>query len=355
MPRLQSARRVQTRRHVRRLALALTLNGCAPKLAHETAEVPIRMAAIERGRLIAVDETGNRQSFLTEEGLVDMTPAASSDGKRLAFARGKTSGDIHVYVMDARLGSTPRAVTVGQGQFVGPAWVGDELIVAGRVRDQFELFRIRQELPTEPVRLTTSADDELMPAVAPSGVIAFTRHTNGTTQIWERLPDGNERRATTGDADSSPTYRADGALVFARPVVRAKATGTFADSDLWLRDTSGERVLVPLDGTDESGAVFSRDGRYMFFSSVLRASSTQETEPTRLSEAVAFVDLSDDKATVRVLRDSVGWTRRKTPAIFAARLDATQLNSAPPYHESLLKVLVDAVEANRLRQREASP
>ena len=129
--------------------------------------------------------------------------------------------------------------------------------------------------PGELTRLTHGPGHEVTPAVAPDGTVIYAAVTPDAerreieTHLEERAPDGAIRALTAGPADSSPAVSPDGArLAFARPAVH----GGKPDSELWLmvRATGAIAPLVDLPLTDESGPVWSRDGRFVFATSVLR-------------------------------------------------------------------------------------
>jgi hypothetical protein len=84
--------------------------------------------------------------------------------------------------------------------------------------------------------------------------------------------------------------------------------------------------------------VWSRDGRFVFATSVLRG------EHSVLFSSVIYVDLRAATPIARMLRDRAGAAARLTPAITAAALDAAALDAAPEYLPELARIVAGALE-----------
>jgi hypothetical protein len=122
--------------------------------------------------------------------------------------------------------------------------------------------------------------------------------------------------------------------------VRPEQHGATPDADLWLvprnnHDPATKLADLPL--TDEGGPVWSRDGRFVFATSLLRGA-----EGNPLFSSVIVIDLQDHVA--RILEDRVGPISRLTPAIVAPRLDAKALDSDPEYLPELARITQRAIE-----------
>jgi Tol biopolymer transport system component len=203
-----------------------------------------------------------------------------------------------------------------------------------------------------PVQLTDSPAHEVTPAVAADGAVVYAAVTPKggravESRLEERAPDGTIRALTEGPADAAPAISPDGAsIAFARPAVHEGVP----HSELWRVPRRGGEatLLVGLPLTDESGPVWSRDGRFVFATSVLRGASGQP-----LFSSVVHVDLLEVPAKARILRDRAGAIARLTPAVAAARLDATALRGAPEYLPELSRIVASAVaEAQAKAQAE---
>jgi len=346
------------------------LAGCAgrpvpdPPAAAPAAD-RIAIIASERGtegaRLVAIDEHGDRQFELVQPaaGLSrDTNPAVSPDGAWIAFAssRGRPLDQTSLWIAPAGVATEPRRLTDGAGLDAQPVWLPDGsgiVFASTRAHGNFDLWRITVHAgqPGELVQLTHGAGHEVTPAVARDGTIVYAAvtpdepHRQIESHLEQRAPDGEIRALTSGPADSSPAVSPDGTkLVFARPVVHAGA----ADSELWLMDraTGAVAPLVDLPLTDESGPVWSRDGRFVFATSVLRGEAGRV-----VFSSIIHVDRRDAPAVARILEDRVGAIVRLTPAVTATPLDAAALHGDPEYLPELARIMSRAIE----QQRGAAP
>src|SRR5439155_13744189 len=138
-----------------------------------------------------------------------------------------------------------------------------------------------------------------MPSVARDGTIYFTwinPAADGAVEsrLMARLPDGTLRSITEGPADSSPAISPDGAtLVFSRPSPSAR------DADLWQMPAIGAAAepLLVLPQTDEGGPAWSRDGRYVFATSIYWSTGFDEQGATAprapLLSSVSAIDMRE--------------------------------------------------------------
>jgi hypothetical protein len=104
--------------------------------------------------------------------------------------------------------------------------------------------------------------------------------------------------------------------------------------------------LVDLPLTDESGPVWSRDGRFVFATSVLRGADGRV-----VFSSIIHVDLRDHPPVARILEDRVGAIVRLTPAVTATPLDATALHGDPEYLPELARIMSQQID----QQRQATP
>jgi len=170
------------------------------------------------------------------------------------------------------------------------------------------------------------------------------------SRLEERAPDGTIREVTPGPADSAPALSPDGArLVFARPVAR---TESLVDSDLWIVPRAGgaPSVLVDLPLTDESGPVWSRDGRYVFATSVLRGADGHA-----VFSSVICIDTREPRPVARLLEDRVGPIARLTPAVASATLDDAALHADPEYLPELARIMARPIVESKEQRKEPAP
>jgi Tol biopolymer transport system component len=188
--------------------------------------------------------------------------------------------------------------------------------------------------------------------VASDGRIAYAAITpaagGGATSRIEVLGAGGEVSVVTqGPGDATPSWSPDGTrIAFSGP--HARDGGVF-DADLWWTAATGGQVHIALDapGTDEAGPVWSRDGRWLFATSLVRKPDTGEA----LLSSVVHVDLTASKPQVRMLVDRAGAVARLAPALAPVTLDAAALTANPDYRTELTRILRRAADRH---QRDAA-
>ena len=108
--------------------------------------------------------------------------------------------------------------------------------------------------------------------------------------------------------------------------------------------------VVDLPLTDESGPVWSPDGRYLFATSVLRGA-----EGNVVFSSVIVIDTKARHRVARLLADRAGAVARLTPAIARADLDAAALASDPEYLPELARIMAGAVVHQQQEQQQSTP
>lgn len=356
------------------------LGACGVRPPAAPSAEPDRFAIIasERGpsgpRLVAIDEQGDRRFALLAPPAStarDSHPALSPDGTWLVFAssRGRPLAETSLWIARVGVEATPVRLTDGAWIDAHPVWTRDgKAIVFASTRDggDFDLWRLpigdgRATGPAE--QLTQGAGHEVTPTVAADGAVLYAavapiaspssagarsdasaaRRSIAAHEIEshleERAPDGTITRITDGPADGAPALSPDEATVaFSRAAVQAGGPS----AELWRMGRRGgdPAPIIALPTTEESGPVWSRDGRFVFATSVLRG------EQAVLFSSVIYVDLRAATPIARMLRDRAGAASRLTPAIAAAALDASALDAAPEYLPELARIVAEAL-ANR--------
>lgn len=347
------------------VALLAALAGCPlPKPAPpEPAAGAPRIVVAERGpsggRLVVVAENGDRLDELAipADGTVrDVNPTFSPDGAWIAFAssRDRAFEETSLWVVAARPDSTPVRVTAGDSLDVQPAWSpdGKALIFASSRDDQVDLWR--QPLAFDggtvradgrPEQLTDLPGHELSPSVAADGRIAFTRIDRDGDVMHSRIAvlDGAKvTNLTRGPADSGPGWLPDGsAIAFTAPHLRSEPEPG-VDGDLYLVPATGGDVtlLVDAPATDETGPVWSKDGRWLFATSIFRS-----TDGRPLFSSIVLLDRWETAPVLRMLVDRAGAVPRLAVALAPVILDAGALHDAPVYRDELAAILRRALEA----------
>ena len=301
-------------------------------------------------RLVVVDAHGDRQAELLRspsERVRDTNPAIAPDGKTIVFesSRDRDDGKTSLWIAPLALDAVPVRLTTGAVDRQ-PAWSSDgrSIVFARALADHFDLYRLTlADRRLEP--LTSAPGDEVTPSVASDGTIYYCAIGGAEAQTEahiERLaPDGTSARVTSGPADTAPAVSPDGKwIALSRPIVHA---GT-PDGDLWLMPRDGDAVtpLVELPISDESGPVWSADGRYVFATSAVRSLADGRV----LASSVIAVDVATRHA--RILQDRSGYIARLTPAIVPRpfnRDERTALAGDPEYVPTLARMLAKAIAA----------
>jgi Tol biopolymer transport system component len=220
-------------------------------------------------------------------------------------------------------------------------------IIFASTRDggDFDLYRLaiadgRARAPLE--QLTHGDGPEITPSGARDGTIIYasvTPQPDGQVEshLEARAPDGTITRFSTGPADTSPQLSPDDrTIAFARP--QEHQVGL--DTELWTMPRAGEPAVqvVDLPLTDESGPVWSPDGRFLFATSILRGA-----QGNAVFSSVIVVDTRAQPRKARLLADRAGAVARLTPAIARRDLDTGALGSDPEYLPELARIMAAAM------------
>ncbi len=353
----------------RTAAAILTLAACSAPAAPENPAATLRAPLVvaesgpSGGRLVALDESGDRLFDVVRSpgaNVRDSNPAISPDGQWLVFASSRGRAPAETALWLAPLGSAvePLQITDPKGPAVDthPTWLrdGSGIVFSSTRAGTFDLWRAPFEVVAgtprigELVRLTSAEDQEVTPSVGPEGQIAYAAvrvqaakaggepEARARIEVWR--PDGTITALTEGPGDGSPAYSPDGKeIAFTRPKVRERGV----DAELWAMPAAGgpARPLLELPGTDEHGPVWSRDGRFLFATSLWRGADGRP----KIS-LVIFFEVGATPPVARVLIDRVGAVNRITPALSREPLRAEVLRAAPPYVETLREIMRNALE-----------
>lgn len=342
-------------------AFASALAGCSlQRPAPPPKTFPIQIVAAEVGatglRLIAIDETGNRQFELVApaaDTARDSYPAVSPDGRWVVFASTRDRAEGTSLWIAPLLGTpqvVPRRLTTEAAIDQHAIWARDgRSIVFASTRDggDFDLWRLAMTdgIAGAVTQLTRGEGHEVMPTFGPAGTIVYAEITQQAgleveSHLEERAADGSIRTLTAGPADTSPAISPDGTtLIFVRPALH----GAQPQAELWRIDRSAWRTtgdelpatrLVGLPITDESGPVWSRDGRFVFATSVLRGDRGKP-----VFSSIIHIDLQEHPPRARILIDRAGAAVRLTPSIRGEHLDISVLRSDPEYLPELARIV----------------
>ena len=246
-------------------------------------------------------------------------PAFASDG-RLALT---SNGDLLIQATPN--GRWVRATT-GRAWDRDPAWTHDgrAIVFSSDRGGNFDLWRVAVNANGrvgEPERLTSTAEDESAPTVAPDGTIAFVRGYGRSARVWLRSADGTERRLTKESrVELAPAFSPDGArLAYVQPsergtrllvrglnATRDSVVNTSHSPDDVTWSPSGDRIafgesagrggvfVVAIDGswvnqasTHHGDIAWSPDGRTIAIAEYDEATPSYNGDPDRLGERVA--------------------------------------------------------------------
>jgi Tol biopolymer transport system component len=315
--------------------------------------------------LVGIDEHGDRQFELVRaaEGQTrDVDPAISPDGRWVVFAssRGREFSETSLWIAPVQPDAIATPLTRGKWLDSHPTWRPDGsgiVFDSTRAHGNFDLYELALDrngrAHGEPTALTSADGHEVTPTVARDGTIIYTSvHAlaggNIESHLEARAPDGTIEKLTDGPGDAGPALSPDGTqIAFSRPAEHAG----MVDGELWVMPRHGDAVrLVDVRLTDESGPVWSKDGRFVFASSVLRGA-----RGNAVFSSVVVVDLTQHPRVARILEDRTGAIARITPAIAPIALDARALDDDPEYLSELARITVKAAAAPAPPAPPASP
>jgi dipeptidyl aminopeptidase/acylaminoacyl peptidase len=330
------------------------------------------------GRLVWVDQNGARLGDLTpgeSKASVDMHPSWSHDGEWVVFSSNRDRSrfqDSSLWLVRARPGAEPIRLTQGEPVDRDPRFMpGDRAIVyAAHIGDgSFDLWYLPLSWPSghaqppkpgRPRRLTrTDKLHELSPSPRPDGAgivyMGIDPASKMSRLYWLALPNGTPVAITKGPFDNTPSFSPDGRTIAFSAAVKGRD-----DEDLFAMDVGGKhrRVLVEEPTADESGPVWSADGRYVFATAIVRSAQTGQA----LLSSLVFVDLRERKRTLRALHDPLflenplAYVPRLGVAVGPAGFDAARLHQNWSHRKAADAILTKAVNENqRQQQQEPAP
>ena len=329
------------------------------------------------GRLVWVDENGARLGDLTPgeaKATVDMNPAWSHDGEWVVFSSNRDRSrfeDSSLWLVRARPGAEPIRLTQGEPDDRDPRFMpGDRGVVysAHIGNGSFDLWYLplswpgghsAPPRPGRPRRLTrTDKLHELSPCPRPDGAgivyMAIDPASKMSRLYWLALPAGKPVAISEGPFDSTPSFSPDGrTIAFSAPVKGRD------DVDLFAVDVGGKhrRVLVEEPIADETGPVWSADGRYVFATAIVRSARTGEA----LISSLVFVDLVEKRHLLRAMHDPIvlenplAYVPRLGVAVGPAGFDPARLHHNWSHRKAADAILTNAVNQNQREQEQQQP
>ncbi len=311
----------------------------------------------ERGEhgihLVGLDERGDRQFELVRsvpELARDLDPAVSPDGRWIVFAssRGRDFAETSLWIAPLEPDAIATPLTTGASIESHAVWKPDGsgiVFDSTRALGNFDLFELAIDREGRavggPRQLTSAPGHEVTPTIARDGTIIYTAVVASegkvASRIERRTPAGAIEQLTPGPGDASPALSPDGTqLVFSRP---AEHNGAL-DGELYIAPLARPDQAVPLVDvalTDETGPVWSRDGRFVLATSVLRGARGNV-----VFSSVIAIDTAQHPRVARLLQDRTGPIARVTPALAPVALDARAIATNPEYLSELARITARA-------------
>jgi WD40 repeat protein len=194
---------------------------------------------------------------LANDPKLDLNPAWSPDGARIAFAS-ERDGNREIYVMNAD-GSRLLRLTNVSADDEEPAWSPDGTKIAFvSARDGPAEIYVMNADGSNQVRLTSGPNYYTFPAWSPDGTkIAFASSGGGTEGIWIMNVDGSgtTRLTANNSRDVAPAWSPDGTRI-------AFSRNRAGNSDIFLINVDGSGLIQLTHGIDNAAdPSWSPDGR----------------------------------------------------------------------------------------------
>jgi hypothetical protein len=235
-----------------------------------------RQEADERADLVIGEDT--------LAGRLNVAPALSPDGRRLAFLSTRNLFTLDLYVADAATGEVERRLVSGRGnphfdalRFIDSAgaWSPDgrRFAVTVFAEGDNQLAVIDADSGRVVERYAPPVGSMSNPAWAPDGrTLAFSGSIDGITDLWLLDVQSGEARRLTDDAytDVQPAFSPDGrTIAFATDRGPGTDLGQLDFSPLKIGlydlETGRTQVLDLFAGARHIDPQFSPDGRYLYF------------------------------------------------------------------------------------------
>ncbi len=210
------------------------------------------------------DYDGADRKQITRNGSINVSPAWSPDGRRLAFVSYR-QGNPRLYIYSGDDGSLVDASPTGSELCVAPDWSPDgrHIAFSSSSSGDSEIF-VLEVASGSTRRITFSRGADTAPVWSPSGrEIAFTSDRSGNPQIYIMSAEGaNTRRVTTsGSYNDSAAWSPEGGRI----AYVSRIEGRF---EILVHDiASGETSRLTSNSGNNENPRWSPDGRHIVFAS----------------------------------------------------------------------------------------
>lgn len=225
-----------------------------------------RIAAVSRKsgnkEIIVFDVDGFNMQPVTRNGSINLQPAWSQDGSKLAFTSYRR-GNPDLYMADLVRGKT-RPISAQPGINSGASFHPNGRLMALTLsnRGDSDIYTVNTNGRNQ-TRLTRSAGIDVSPSWSPDGSkIAFASERSGGVQIYTMDANGGSAKRLTfdGNHNTDPAWSPKGD--------RIAYVGRDGRFDVFTIKTDGSgRVRITEDMGNNEDPSWSPDGRYLAFSS----------------------------------------------------------------------------------------
>jgi len=265
---------------LRNLATNCSVSGDNPKIvdlpAGGSASVAFGVICGGPPLAYAADVNGNTDIYLTRseggvtrlttDAAIDVEPAWSPDGSRIAF-RSERDGNAEIYVMDVGATTVTRLTTHGTADY-HPVWSADgsQIAFVSERDGNPEIYMVNATGSTVK-RLTNHPGSDRSPSLSPDGSkIAFSSDRDGNVEIYVMNSDGsNQVRLThNGVDDVDPSWSPDGTkLAFSRFVPTPGYSTCQTEEDNYWTMCRWDVLVMNADGTGEKRLDLPTDSVWM--------------------------------------------------------------------------------------------
>lgn len=239
-----------------------------------------------------LDIDGESATKLTNNGTINLSPAWSPSGDRLAYTSFQRKNP-DLYVKDMIKGPS-RPLSQRPGINTGATFSPDGAKIAlarSANGGDSDIFIIDASTGKDVQQLTSGGGIDVAPNWSADGSrIAFASERSGGSQIYiQNLASGQASRVTfQGGFNSDPVLSPDGG--------RVAFVGRDRNFDVFVVDTDGKNMVrITQDMGDNEDPSWSPDGRYLIFSS------------TRRGKSEIWLSTADGRHQVPLTEKSAGW------------------------------------------------